>query len=536
MMEIIGSWWWLIIIIVVLIALGVAMALRRVVPPNKIDIVVRDKKSDTYCSNPEYFLKPKRDEKTGVIIPHNPDDLEGVETKAVYYYFPPFLPGIGMYVRRLPLEMLEIKVPNFEAFDMNRAKFECDIVAFCAIVDGKTAAMRIPGSGDLSELQKQVQQVLWATMRDSTTKMIVRDIINDRKKIIDMIKPPLKEALDEWGLGLKDIEIIEFKDAPQGKVITNISSIRHQEIETEARQKNAEQIKKARLAEAEADEKAKIREIQRDEETQKRDQDRIQKVAVQQRLAKQKELDVVQVEKVKNQEIEKEKAQVFAEQEKVVAEIDAEKRKAVEKINKEQKELEGQGDRLRAEEQAKGDAAKIRENGIAEGEAIKVKLLGEAEGKEKLQEALNKFTDAAITAMTAIREIEKNEKVYATLAESMSTADAKIFMGGGKSGEEAFNFAKSMEGLLTGSTSTGLAVQHRLGQPNDLGFQDKNWVKLAIALQKNPEIKEKLRKAMLDAKKTKPKKVTKKEAEKIEEDVKEATKHLSDLFDEQEEF
>ena len=530
MIDFLLNYGWIFIIVGIVIALS--MLLRRVVPPNEIHIVVRKSRTDIYCANPEYFLKPKRDPETGLIVPHNTDDIEAVQVKSVYYYFPSFLPFIGMYVRRLPLEMLEIKVPNFVAFDMKRARFECDIVAFCAIIDGKTAAMRIPGTGDMEELEKQVQQVLWATMRDSTTKMIVRDIINNRKEIINMIKDPLKEALDEWGLGLKDIEIIEFKDAPQGKVISNISSIREQEIETEARQKNADQKKQARLAEAQAEEIAKIREVERDEAIQKRDQDRIQKVAVQQRLARQKELDVVQVEKVKNQEIEKEKAEVFAEQERAVAKIDAEKRREVESVIKQQKLLEGQGDRQRDQEQALGKAAYTREQGIAEADALKAKLLGEAIGKEKLQEALNKFTDAAIRAMTAIREIEKDEAVYSKLAESMAYADAKLFMGGGKTGKDGFEFGKAMEGLLTGSGPTGLATINRLGQPNDLGFQDKNWIKLAVALQQHPELKKQIREAMDESKQETivEQEYTEKEQDKIADDLKKATRGLSELF------
>lgn len=538
MIDIIIEWWWLILLLGILIVLGIAMALRRVVAPNKIDIVVRKKKTDIYCANPEYFLKPKRDEETGLIIPHEQEELDAVEVKSVYYYFPSRLPFIGMHVRRLPLEMLEIKVPDFVAFDTKRAQFRCDIVAFCAIVDGRVAAMRIPaGYGNekdtLTPLEKQVRQVLWATMRDSTTKMIVRDIINNRKDIIDRIRDPLKEALDNWGIGLKDIEIIEFKDGPEGKVITNISSIRHQEIETEARQKNANQKMQARLVEAESDEKAQIREVARDETVEKRKQDKIQKVAIQERLARQKELDVTQVDKVKNQQIDKEKAEVQAEQERAVAKIGAAKAKEVEAIMKEQKLLQGQGDRLRKEEQAIGEAAHFREDGLAEAEGLKAKLTAEGEGKGVLADNLKKFNPTSYEVYKILREIEKDEKIYTTLAESMATADAKLFMGGGKAGLDAFNFAKSMEGLLTGSTPTGLATLNRLGQPNDLGIIDKNWVKLAMVVEKSPELKETIRKALKEKKTKESKKTNKKEErEEIEKDVAEATKHLSDLFEE----
>ena len=495
MTEIIIQYWWLISLAIAGIILGIASTLRTVVPPNKIDIVIRNKKSGIYCSNAEYFVPPKKDEKGRLITPSH-EDLKGVEIKNVYYHIPQWVPMFGMYVRRLPLEMLSIKVPNFVAFDSNRARFECDIVAFCAITDGVTASMRIPPSqdGGMGKLQEQVQQVLWATMRDSTTKMIVRDIINNRKEIIDMIRDPLREALDEWGLALKDIEIIEFKDAPEGKVITNLSSIREQEIDTEAREKNAEQVKKARLAEAEADEKATMREVEKAESVAKREQDMKQKVAIQEKLAKEKELDVKQVELVKTQKIEKEQAEVLARQQKEVARIEAEKMKEVEKIIKEQKKLEGEGDRQRDEEKAKGEAAFALQKGKAEAQVIEAKLLGEAKGKEELQKALNKFKENAILAMTALRAIEKDETIYTEFAKSMGNADTKLFMGGDKSGKGGFDFGQSMEGLLTASGATGLATLNKLGQPNDLGFQDKNWIKLALALQQNPQLKKNLQK------------------------------------------
>ena len=84
------QWWWLIVLLGFIIFSGVAMLLRRVVPPNEIHIVVRKNKTDIYCANPEYFLKPKRDPKTNLIVPHDTEDLEKVSVKSVYFYFPSF--------------------------------------------------------------------------------------------------------------------------------------------------------------------------------------------------------------------------------------------------------------------------------------------------------------------------------------------------------------------------------------------------------------------------------------------------------------
>ena len=146
-------------------------------------------------------------------------------------------------------------------------------------------------------------------------------------------------------------------------------------------------------------------------------------------------------------------------------------------------------------EQAKGEASPIREMGLAEADVVMKKLLAEAKGKQELQKALNQFGDNAIRALTAIREIEKEEEIYSKLADAVKYADTKVFMGGG-AGEESFKFGQSMEGLLTGSGATGSAMLNRLAQPNDLGFEKKDWVKMAVALSRNPELKEQVREEM----------------------------------------
>ena len=470
----------IVIAVIAVVAFVIAGILRTVVPPNKIDIVVRRDSTKIYCPNAEYYP-------------------EGESAKSVYYHIPAWFPGFGMYVRRLPLEMLEIKVPNFVAFDERRARFECDIVAFCVIRDGIIASMRMPQEPD--GLSNQMKQVLWATMRDSTTKMTVRRIINNRADIIGMIKPILSEALDEWGLGLKDIEIIEFKDAPDSHVVSDISSIREQEIETEARQKNADQKMKARMVEAESEEKARIKEIRKEEEIAKREQDKLKLIAKQEKEAREEELEVTRVNQVKQQKIDKQQAEVLAEQEREVAKIDAMKQKEVEAVIKEQKLLEGQGDKLRRQEQAKGEAAPIREKGTAEADVVKLKLLAEAKGKDELQKALNKFGTMAIEAMTAIREIEKNETVGVAGADALKYADVKAFLGGSEGTRAGWEVGKSLESLLVSNPSAGISVLNRTSQPNDLGFKKFDYGKMIAVIEKTPELKQQIRDALDKAEK-----------------------------------
>ena len=506
--ALLADYWWLIILLIAGVIFLIAAALRTIVPPDKIDIVVRNKRSEIYCSNQEYMV-------------------EDQDIKSVYYKIPAWVPGIGLYVRRMILQMLEIKVPDFVAFDKNRARFSCDIVAFVAIKDGKKAAMRMPSTA--ADMSKQIQQVLWATMRDSTTKLTVRTIINNRSEVVDMIKAPLTEALSEWGLGLKDIEIVEFKDGPESKVVSDISSIREQEIDTEARQKNADQVKKAKIVEAETMEEFRKREIQRDEEVAMREQKKLQEVAKEQKIATEQALEVTRVEQVKQEKIDKEQAEVEAEKIREVAKIDAMKQKEVEAVIKEQKHLEGQGDRLRQEEQAKGEAAPIREVGTAEAEIIKAKLIGEADGKEKLQEALNKFKENAIIALTAIREIEKNEAIGVALGKSVGLADTKVFLGGGGSeSSDAFNFGKAMESLNISNTASAASFLNRIAQPNDLGFSKIEYAKMLAIIEKTPALKKQITEAMKKASKHQEKTTPLKT---IEKGIKKMNKDAYDIVD-----
>jgi len=321
----------------------------------------------------------------------------------------------------------------------------------------------------MKELAAQVSKVVQATTRDSTTKKTIREIINDREGIIKEIKDPLTKAIDNWGLSLKDIELVEFKDADGTHVISDISSIIEQQIESEARQKNAEQKKIARLKEAEAEELAKKREIAKEEEIGKRNQLKAKLIAEKEKEARDKELDVEKIQRVKTQEIEKARATVQAQQEREVAKIDAIKRKEVESINKEQKKLEGEGDKIRAEEQAKGEAAPIREKGSAEAEIILKKLQSEAKGKDDLQKALNRFGDAAIRALVAELIVDKDKTVGVAVAEALKNADMRVYAGNGA--KDGFDMGKLIEAINMSSPDSARALVHRMGKPNDLGFE-----------------------------------------------------------------
>jgi len=459
---ILGLWYIWLPIIGILTTAGIMMWMYTIAPANSAHVAVQRGRTRVFSSDKDCST------------------LKGYssEGRAAYYKVPNFIPGAGMEVHDMSLEIQPINVPDFKAFDIDRARFLCDIMAYVAIQDPVEAAKRF--GGNMKSLTDQVEKVVQAITRDSTTKKTIREIINDREGIIKEIKEPLTKAIANWGLSLKDIELVEFKDAPGTHVISDISSIIEEQIESEARQKNAEQKKIARLKEAEAEEIAKKREIARDEEIGKRQQVKDKLIAEKEKIALAEQLEVTKVQKVKNQEIEKEKARVLAEQEKVVARINAEQKKDVEAIIKEQKKLEGEGDKIRQQQQAIGQAAPIREKGTAEADVIQVtgtaeadiiykKWNAEAKGKDELAVALSKYGPGEIQALIAELLVDKDKTVGVALAEALAKADMKVFAGNGA--KDGFDLGKLVESINVSSPNTANAIIHKLGKPNDIGFE-----------------------------------------------------------------
>jgi len=258
----------------------------------------------------------------------------------------------------------------------------------------------------------------------------------------------MQDDLEQWGLELISFQLIDFRDTDKSSIISDISKRREVEIESRTREENAEKIKQARIKEAEAEELAKSREIAKDQVLAEREQNKAQKIAEQEKLAEEKRLEVVRVVEVQRAEIDKAKAIVLANQ-----------KKDTEEINKETKQLEGEGDRLKAEEMAKGEAAPIREKGIAEAEA-----------KEKLQAALNKFTPEAIIALTAELVVAKDKEVGIETAKALTAADVKVFAGGDGTAKDGFNLGKMISAMSASSEGTANAALNKIARPNDLGL------------------------------------------------------------------
>lgn len=414
------------------------------------------------------------------------DDKVATDKIKTYFAIPKWLPFFGRSVRIMDVTIKEIRDKQ-ETIEKGQARFSVNSSTKYKINDVKTAAETFISS---EELDKQLIEVIRASVRATTVKYDIENVRSKKKDVEDAVRKEMEDDLAKWGLELVNFQLVNIEDTEDSEIVSNISKRREKEIESQTRQQNAEKDKAARIKEAESVEKAREREIEKDQKIAEKEQLKAQKISEQEKTAKEKAFEVIKVETIKQAEIDKEKAEILAEQEKEVAIIKADQEKQSEKIMKDKKELEGQGDRLRSEEKAKGDAATVKEQGLAEAEAtkatglaeaeiIKAKGLAEAEAIDKKQEALNKFTEISITALTAEKVVEKDQAIGVATAKALETADLKVFSGG-ESDREGFNLGKLIESTSIASESTAKAVKNKMARPNDLGMT-------ALALEKIKE-------------------------------------------------
>lgn len=411
--------------VIALILIICAFAWYRIVPPSEAHLVVTPKKKMVCSSDPKI-------QKDG-----------GSST----YFAIPKIPGIGRTVRVMDVTIKEL-VLNQETIEEGQARYAVKSSTKYKITDVQTASETSTSDEDL---EKQLEEVIKASVRAVTVKYDVIKARSEKQKMAEEVTKEMKDDFAKWGIELVNFQLVDFQDVvgKDGKVISSIisdiSRRREVEIETQTRERNAEKYKQAKVKEAESDEVSQKREIMRDEEVAKREQEKEQTIQTAKKLAEEKRFEVVKVQTIKQAEIDKEKAIVEANQ-----------KREQEEIMKQQKKLEGEGDRLKEEEQAKGAAAPIREKGLAEAEA-----------KEKLQVALNKFGDEAIRALVAEKIVEMQQAVGVAGAKALENADVRLFGGGDSSG---FDIGKMISSMAVANEGSANATLNKLARPNDVGL------------------------------------------------------------------
>lgn len=427
-----------------IVGLGTIASWYRVVDPSQAHLVV---------SRKEKFIVSS-------------DDSIATEGKKAYFAIPSNIPYIARSVRVMDLTIMELKHPQ-ETYEKGQARFGVTSSLKYRIANVKVASETFTNE---KELKGMLEDIVESSVRQVTANYNVEDVRSQKNKIQDEIVNLMKDDLAQWGLEFKNFQLVDFTDTPDSTIISDISKRREVAIKATTREMNAEKDKNATMKEAAAEEESGQRIIEKDRTLAEQKEIADMMVSEKKKEAEEKRFEVVKVQTIKQADINKAEAKIIAEQQKEVAIIKAEEDKDAEKIMMEQKRLEGEGDRLRAEERAKGEAAPILEKGKAEATIKLEKGLADAKVLDEKQKALNKYTPDAIRAMTAELIVEKDRQVGIENAQALKEAEIKILSGADSGGSNAgWDLTKVIEASNMNNDGLSNAILNKIAKPNDLG-------------------------------------------------------------------
>lgn len=413
--------------LVLLLIVLYVFSLRRIVPTNVVHIVQRGDKTVSY----------------GVGKGSN-----------VYYEFPKWIPKIGVEVRILPVSNFDIELNKYSAYDKDRVPFVVDVKAFFHISDTNKAAEKVES---FEELKKQLENVVQGTVRSILAKSKLEEIMEERSIFGDKFTENVKVDLQNWGVdAIKNIELMDVRDADGANVIQQIMAKRMSAIDMESRSEVAKNRKAAQQAELEAQKEIDVTRAQTERiageakaqsqqaigiamaESEKKSgiakQESVSEIAKAERKTAEEQMQVVKINEIRQAEIDKEKAIINADQEKKRVEIAAE-------ANKFKIETEASAHL----EASKKEAEAVKAKGEAEAEIIKAKGISEAESKKAMELA-------GVTAQTTlakeigenkpyqeylikIKEVEVSQVVgvaqYESIATALQSADLKLLINSG---------------------------------------------------------------------------------------------------------
>ena len=442
--------------IVVGIIVITILALRRIVPTNQVHIVQRNNKTVSYGK----------------------DTANG----NVYYEIPSWVPKFGVVVSKLPATIIDISLNHYEAYDKDRLPFVVDVKAFFRITDFAIAASRIP---TLEELYDQLTSIVQGAVRSILAKEYLEDIMSKRSEYGELFTKEVEPQLKEWGvMSVKNIELMDIKDAGGEEVISNIMMKKKSAIEMERRVEVAKNTKTAQESEIIAKQEIELKKQDADREVGLRaaavqqevgiaQEKQRQEVQAQAKITAEKEMEVKEVNEVRSAEIAKRAAMVKAEQEKEVtiiqvntAEVAANTEKKIKVVQaeaekaeqilkaeaeKEQVELKADADLKAATNQAKG----IKLKGESEASAKELMEKAQVAGQIELFDKVNK-DEQYQQFIIEQRKVEAMERVGIEQAKNLENADIKIFA----NGNSVQDGVQKAAGLL--SSNTGFNIGEML--------------------------------------------------------------------------
>lgn len=447
-----------IIFLGIIIGVLYVLSLRRIVPTNEVHIVQRTKDTVSYGKD------------------------AGNNMGNTYYQIPAWVPAFGVVVSKLPTTVLDIDLKDYEAYDKDRLPFVVDIKAFFRISDFNKAAGRV---FTVNELKEQLTSIVQGAARSILAKEYLEDIMSKRNEYGEQFTKEVASQLIEWGVeAVKNIELMDIRDAKGSEVIANIMKKKKAFIEMESRKTVAENLQKAKEAEItaqqqieltqqDAQRKVGLRQAQVQQEVGIAQEQQKQEVQEQAKITAEKEMEVKKVREIQTAEIEKQAATVRAEQEKAIVEVNA--KAAVTKAdadknvkilnaeaNKEQTVLDAQATKQQLELKAQADlvvatnnAKGIELTGKSKAEAEKLMQVAQVEGQIKLADKIGtneKYQQFVIQQ----KQVEAMCEVGKEQARNLSNAEIKIFANSGSVAEGVTNAGKIF------NSKTGLDISSML--------------------------------------------------------------------------
>lgn len=343
---------------------------RRVVPRHEAHVVIKRRKVVVYSGTAE---------------------IQGIRG-TTYYYFPSWVPVLGMDVTQVPLSVLELRVPEMVTFAARTARFTLTASVFVRVTDPLKSAQRWPGRS-VEDFVSGVKELMENAIRNTTTAFAAEDIIEKKDEIASKLQHALSADMDEYGCIITNVGIVDITDAPDNTVISDIAQKREAEINSESRQIVAIKEREARVVEAENTQASEMRESEAAEAIGVRNREKEQRVFVSQQKVATEEMEVERIRQVRAAEIERD----------ATIERAQGQRQAV--ILKREAEAEG-----------------TKSVGMAEAEVTRSRGMAEAEAISKRAAALNRLQEAD----RSFRIIEKDEKVGLELAKALQHADLKL--------------------------------------------------------------------------------------------------------------
>lgn len=426
-----------------LVLLLVALSWRVVVSTNAVHIVQSSKARTSYGGVDENN-KPRSN---------------------TYYSWPSWLPVIGVKVSNLPLSVFDLPLNDYSAYDKGRLPFLIDMMAFFRINDSGTAAERVQ---TFLELEKQLEYILKGAARTILATSEIGEIMESRAVFGEKFTAEVEHQLKQWGVTpVKNIELMDLRDAPGSSVIAQIMAKKKSEIDKESRTtvaantqeaetKEIEARRQVALSAQEAEQTVGLRTAEKDKMVGIAKQEALQAVAESSKATAEKNMAVKQVNDTRTADIAKTVAETVAAQNKNVNITNAEASQQVAVKNAEgekQRQMlvaEGKRDAMVAE--AVGTKAK----GEAEGAAQTAVLMAPVNSQLELSKGIGGNKDYQ-AYMINMKQVEAFQAIGVQQADALKAAQIKVIVTGGTPGEGM----KNVMDLFTpiGAARVGAAVE-----------------------------------------------------------------------------